>query len=74
MSKSDNRKLMYPQGKLICTVCNEEFEANDNTRYIIYKGYTCSWECFFNEVIKLDKERIVDDEQQSKRGRKRSKL
>ena len=72
MTKEEKYKLLHPQGKMICTVCGEEFEANDDTKYIIHGGYTCSWECFLTEAIKLDKEKSIREEQQVKRGRKRS--
>lgn len=41
---------VYPQGHLTCPVCNKEFEANNDTRYIIRGGYTCNWNCFIKEV------------------------
>lgn len=40
---------IYPQGSLTCSVCNKEFKADDDTRYIIKGGYTCSWKCFLTE-------------------------
>lgn len=43
--------------KLICPVCNKEFSASDNTRYIINNGWTCSWKCFKNEHIKQNQEK-----------------
>lgn len=50
-------KSIYPQGKLICPVCGEEFEANDDTRYIIAGGYTCVWKCFLDEVKKRESQK-----------------
>ena len=41
---------MYPQGILTCSVCSKEFKADDNTRFIISGGYTCSLKCFLSEV------------------------
>ena len=41
---------IYPQGIHICPICNKEFVANDDTRYIIGGGYTCSWKCFLNRI------------------------
>ena len=51
---ANNTKLIYPQGILACPVCGKEFEANDDTRYIISGGYTCSWKCFLNEAKKRE--------------------
>lgn len=45
---------VYPQGTFVCSVCGKEFVANDNTRYIINGGYTCSWKCFLNESKKRE--------------------
>lgn len=45
-------KPIYPQGTFTCPICKKEFEADDNTRFIISGGYTCSWKCFSNEVKK----------------------
>lgn len=59
----------YPQGEYVCPICNKEFEANDDTRYVIHGGYTCSWGCFLNEVKRLEKEKNEDDT--PRRGRKR---
>lgn len=42
----------YPQGSFICPVCGKEFKANNDTRYIIKGGYTCSWKCFLTESKK----------------------
>lgn len=41
----------------VCSVCGKEFEANDDTRYIIAGGYTCSWKCFLNESKRRELER-----------------
>jgi hypothetical protein len=49
--KNDNiPKSVYPQGWLICPVCGNGFEANEDTRYIIAGGYTCDWKCFLKEL------------------------
>lgn len=53
----------YPQGSLICSVCGKEFKANDDTRYIIAGGYTCSWKCFLAE----DKKRNANKQGECKR-------
>lgn len=35
---------------LICPVCNKEFKATDDTKYIAKGGYVCSWKCFLARV------------------------
>ena len=35
---------------LVCPVCGKEFKRNDDTRYIVSGGYTCSWNCFLKRV------------------------
>ena len=62
---------IYQQEKLICPVCGKEFEANDDTRYIIAGGYTCTWECFLKEskerdTIKESKKRNKDSQDSKK--------
>ena len=48
---------MNSKNTLICTVCGNEFEITDDTKYIIAGGYTCSWKCFLNEMHKRNKEK-----------------
>lgn len=52
---------MKDKKTLTCSVCGEEFEVTDDTKYIIAGGYTCSWKCFLNEMYrrkeKNDKDR-----------------
>ena len=59
--KNDNIKSqlesLYPHGILVCPVCGKEFEADDNTRYIINGGYTCSKKCFLTESKKRKDEK-----------------
>ena len=50
-------ECVNPQGFLICPVCNKEFKPNDDTKYIVSGGYTCSWKCFLTEVKTKEKER-----------------
>lgn len=50
-------KSLDPPEKLICTVCGEEFEPDDDTKYIIAGGYTCDWKCFLNEAKRRDAEK-----------------
>lgn len=42
---------------LICPVCGKEFKPNDDTKYIINGGYTCSWKCFLDEAKRKDEEK-----------------
>lgn len=58
----------YPQGSLVCPVCGKEFEANDDTRYIIAGGFTCSWKCFLTESKRRRAEKQTED-QPKRRGK-----
>lgn len=60
-------KAAYPQGSLVCSVCGKEFKANDDTRYIIAGGYTCSWKCFLTESKKRDDEKSGEDKDKKRR-------
>ncbi len=51
----DNR--IYPVGIFICPICNKEFKANDDTRYLVKDEYTCSWKCFLKEVKRIEEEK-----------------
>lgn len=57
MIENNKSESLYPKGLLICSVCGKEFEANDDTRYIICGGYTCSWKCFSTESKKREEEK-----------------
>ena len=35
---------------LICPVCGKRFLPNNDSKYLIGKEYTCSWDCFLNKV------------------------
>ena len=35
---------------LICPVCGKRFLPNDDSKYLIGKEYTCSWDCFLSKV------------------------
>ena len=35
---------------LICPVCGKRFLPNDDSKYLIGKEYTCSWDCFLKKV------------------------
>lgn len=69
MIEHNKLEFLYPQGLLVCPICGKEFEANDDTRYIIGGGYTCSWKCFLNEHRK----RIDEEDSDGKRKRKNEK-
>lgn len=56
-TRKTRKKSEQPHNTLICPVCGEEFEASENTKYIISGGYTCSWKCFLKEARKRDAER-----------------
>ena len=60
---------IYPQGILTCSVCGKEFKANEDTRYIISGGYTCSWKCFLKEA----KEREAKKKKEGKITKKNKK-
>ncbi len=61
-------KSVYPQGWLVCSVCGEEFEANDDTRYIIAGGYVCSWKkCFLAECKKREEKKNNEDNKKNKK-------
>ena len=47
---------------LICTVCGTEFKPDDDTKYIIAGGYTCSWKCFLKEAKERDAKRTSQKE------------
>lgn len=34
---------------LICPVCGKRFLPNDDSKYLIGKEYTCSWDCFLKK-------------------------
>lgn len=52
-------ELLNAQGLLVCSVCGKEFEPNDETKYIINGGYTCSGKCFITESKKRNEEKIA---------------
>ena len=51
-------EFLNPQGILTCSVCGKEFKPNDDTKYFISGGFTCSWQCFLIEAKKRDKEKL----------------
>ena len=63
-------KPLNPQGLLVCPVCNKEFKVNDDTKYIVANGYTCSWKCFLNEVRKKKNEKEIEN----KRSKNNTKI
>ena len=66
MIENNKSKSIYPQGTLICPVCGKEFEANDDTRYIVAGGYTCSWKCFLKEDKRLRDKKVLVNKQKHK--------
>lgn len=72
INKTNNNtsNSLYPQGTLVCPVCNKGFQANDDTRYIISGGYTCSWKCFLNESKRRDSLRQKDNNNKNKKNKK----
>ena len=44
--------------KYICSVCEKQFVATEDNKYIINGGYTCSWKCFLQEFRKRQKQNI----------------
>ena len=60
------KNSIYPEGTLICPICNKEFEANEDTRYIISGGYTCSWKCFLKEMKKREAKKKAEIEVKQK--------
>ena len=52
---------MTPEVKIgdtiICPVCNKEFKATEDTKYIAKGGYTCSWKCFLARVKEVEEEK-----------------
>ena len=49
---------IIPNGvELICPICHKQFIKNDETKYVIKGGYTCSWKCFLKRVKDTGKER-----------------
>lgn len=57
MKKQVETKVSESKELLICPICGKEFEPNDDTKYIIAGGYTCSWKCFLNESKKREAKR-----------------
>ena len=55
-------ELLDSQGQLTCPVCNETFDPNDDTKYIISGGYACHWKCFLAESKRRDKEKALQKE------------
>ena len=60
-------KSIYPQGTFICPICGKEFKANDDTRYFIAGGYTCSWKCFLTEAKEYSEKKNSKKTERNKR-------
>ena len=69
----DDIKLenIYPQGTFNCSVCNKEFEADDNTRFIVAGGYTCSLKCFLDEVKRREAIKVKQEKEKEDKKRKK---
>lgn len=50
-------ELLNSNGMLTCPVCGKEFKPNDDTKYIVVGGYTCSWKCFLTKIKKREEEK-----------------
>ena len=46
---------------ITCSVCNKEFKYGEEHKYIINKGYTCSWSCFLDFYKKNTKPAVEDN-------------
>ena len=71
MIENKRCKSLEPQGFLICPVCQKEFEANDDTKYFISGGYTCSWKCFLKESKERDAIREVNKKKKNNQDDKK---
>lgn len=58
-------ELLNPQGLLVCSVCGNEFKPNDETKYIINGGYTCSGKCFITESKRRNEEKVAAEKQKA---------
>lgn len=59
-----------PQETLTCPICNKEFKPNNDTKYIIAGGYTCSWKCFLKESKRRNTLRQNENERKNKNKNK----
>ena len=62
-------KSLFDKNRLICPVCGNPFDENENTCYMINKNYTCSWKCFSDYVKSHQKD--CNEQEKPKRGRPR---
>ena len=69
--KSEKKFSFFPQGTYTCSVCNKEFVADDDTRYIIAGGYTCSWKCFLKEAKEQEFKRKKEQKDRDKERKER---
>lgn len=49
--------------RLVCPICNNEFTATEDTKYIAGGGYVCTWKCFLTRV----KETQADTKKEKKK-------
>lgn len=66
MKDKINFENIYPQGMFTCSVCNKEFKADDNTRFIVAGGYTCSLKCFLDEVKRREAIKVKQEKEKEK--------
>lgn len=59
--------------KLTCTVCGKKFDPNDDTKYIIAGGYTCSWKCFSDEVKRREAKKKQEEKERYKENKNSKK-
>lgn len=68
-NNTTSKSIIYPQGLLICPICGKEFEADDDTRYIISGGYTCSWKCFLTESKRRNNEKNAEKQAKAQKNK-----
>lgn len=68
-------KLVNSQGLLTCSVCGKEFKPNNDTKYIVCGGYTCSWKCFLKESKKqeIEKKKNIENRHKHKDNKNNEK-
>ena len=64
--KSKINQINLPQELLTCPVCGTEFKPDDDTKYIICGGYTCSWKCFLKESKEREAKKKIEKKENKK--------
>ena len=44
------RPKVTSEESFVCPVCKKEFFKTEDSKYLINKDYTCSWDCFLRWV------------------------